>query len=75
MFQDGFWFFGMHALWWVFWLIVIIFLIAFVMPGRNRRARETPLEILKRRYAAGEISKDEYEERRATLARDADPGN
>ncbi|HZP94615.1 MAG TPA: SHOCT domain-containing protein [Burkholderiales bacterium] len=75
MFGDGLWFFGMHALWWVFWVVVIVALVAFVLPGWNRGERETPLEILKRRYAAGEISKDEYEERRATLTRDTDPGN
>jgi putative membrane protein len=30
-------------------------------------ARETPLEVLKRRYAEGEISAEEYEERKARL--------
>jgi putative membrane protein len=35
------------------------------------RVRETPLAILQRRYAAGEISSDEHEERKAKLERDA----
>jgi putative membrane protein len=31
---------------------------------------QTPLQILQRRYAAGEITSEEYEERRAKLLRD-----
>jgi uncharacterized membrane protein len=31
----------------------------------------TPLQILQRRYAAGEIASAEYEEKRASLLRDA----
>jgi putative membrane protein len=31
---------------------------------------QSPLQILKRRYAAGEITSEEYEERRAKLVRD-----
>ena len=41
-----------------------------VSPGRRR---ETPLEILQRRYAAGEVTDKEYEERKAKLNRDAKP--
>lgn len=63
---DGWGFFGMHALWWLFWIVVIgaaaVFLFQSSAPGR-----ETPLELLRRRYAAGEISKEEYEERKRTL--------
>ena len=35
--------------------------------GSGRAAPETPLEILKRRYASGEITKKQYEEMRRTL--------
>lgn len=69
---DGWGFFGMHALWWLFWIAVIgaaaVFL--FQAPTRPPPARETPLELLQRRYAAGEISKEEYEERKRALERD-----
>ena len=73
MFHDGWGFFGMHALWWLFWVIVLVLFFSLLTPvPRNeaRRQRKTPLEILQRRYAAGEISTQEYEERKATLERD-----
>ena len=37
-------------------------------PGRP--ARETPLDILQRRYAEGEISTEEYDEHKERLERD-----
>jgi len=71
MWDNGWWFGGMHLLWWIFWVILIVLLFSIVMP-RHRRTirRETPLEVLQRRYAAGEISTEEYEERKARLERD-----
>jgi len=65
------WGFGM---WWfmpfimiAFGIVVmagIIFLIRWVMlstRGREAKAEETALEILKKRYAKGEISKEDFE--------------
>jgi putative membrane protein len=45
---------------------------SFLMPIRRSTYRElqSPLQLLKRRYAAGEITSEEYEERRAKLLRD-----
>lgn len=68
MFAHEWSFWGMHGFWWLFWIVVIaaaIFL--FQAPAGRTTERETPLELLQRRYAAGEISKEEYEERRRTL--------
>jgi putative membrane protein len=47
--------------------------LSFMMPIRRTTYREmqSPLQILKRRYAAGEITSEEYEERRTKLMRDA----
>jgi len=36
-------------------------------PGSGRTATETPLVILKRRYASGEVTKEQFEEMRRTL--------
>lgn len=52
---------GMHIIWWVIWMIFIIWTFAtpWDIPGQ-RTKKETPLNILKKRYANGEISKEEY---------------
>jgi putative membrane protein len=46
---------------------------SFMMPMRRTTYRllQTPLQILQRRYAAGEIASEEYEERKTRLLRDA----
>lgn len=36
--------------------------------GRHPRSAEEPLEILRRRYAAGEIDQDEFETRKRSLS-------
>ena len=65
---ESFW--GMHFFWWFFWVVMLVMLFTPIAPISVGRRRNTPLEILQRRYAAGEISKQEYEERKATLERD-----
>lgn len=68
---DWWWFGGMHLIWWIFWVLLIVLLFSLIIPKqRGTMARETPLEVLQRRYAAGEISSEEYEERKARLERD-----
>jgi len=63
--EWGFW--GMHVFWWLFWVAVIVVLFLPLTPVSRGRRRETPLEVLQRRYAAGEISTEEYEERKTKL--------
>jgi putative membrane protein len=60
----------------IFFWVAIIVGIALLMkwlaassgkaPGTS--AKESPMEILKRRYAAGEIGKEEFEEKKKDLA-------
>jgi len=68
MFYNGYHFFGMHLIWWVIWFFFIIWIFAtpYYVPGRPR-AKETPLDILKRRYAAGELNTEEYNEKKKNL--------
>lgn len=74
MFYDGGYFMGgMHALWWLFWigLIAVIVFYGWGRPSEKRRQpRETPRDVLQRRLASGEITPEQYEERRTLLDRD-----
>lgn len=73
MHYEGWGFWGMHLFWWLFWIVVIVALFTVFTPVARGRRHVTPLEILQRRYAAGEISSDEYEERKRVLERDTKP--
>jgi putative membrane protein len=59
---------GMTPLWWVVWFIILVWIFAlpFGIPGQRHR-REAPLDILKKRFARGEINHQEYEQRKAAL--------
>jgi putative membrane protein len=64
-------FFGMHFIWWIIWIFLLIWIFAtpYNIPYQ-RSAKETPLTILKKRYAKGEITKEQYEEAKKVLERD-----
>ena len=56
------------------WLVPAAFFIMFwggifwvARGSRNNRAGESPIEILKQRYARGELSKTEFEEMKRAL--------
>lgn len=68
---DGSLIFGMHLFWWIFWIVVIVALFTLTTPVPRHKARATPLKRLQLRYANGEISTQEYEERKKNLEQDA----
>jgi putative membrane protein len=57
---------------WFMWLILVIviaFVIYFVVQTqKGGSVRETPLEILKKRYAKGEITKEDYDRMKRDLS-------
>lgn len=54
---------------WIFWILVIVGLVFLIkwIAQQNKPAeqkhKESPLEILKNRYARGDISKEEFEQK------------
>lgn len=70
-------YFGMNIIWWVFWVVAILAFWALLVPVPRtlwRQRRETPLEVLQRRYASGELTTTEYDERLQRLERDTHGG-
>jgi putative membrane protein len=62
----------MHAYWWGFWILIWVVYFSFFSSMRRvtYRKLQSPLQVLQQRYAAGQISSVEYEERHAKLIRD-----
>jgi putative membrane protein len=53
---------------WIMYLIVVVLLIYIVLHiGSSKPHNDTPLDILKKRYARGDIAKEEYERMRKDL--------
>ncbi|MEW6683338.1 MAG: SHOCT domain-containing protein [Nitrospirota bacterium] len=57
----------------IFWILVIVGVVLLVVWAVQKgtgagRTEETALEILKKRYARGEVSKDEFEEKKRHIA-------
>lgn len=73
MMNDWHWGFGFgHGLFGiVFWIIVIALVVlvlrALVGGGAGDRQEMSALEVLRKRYARGEIDRDEFERRRRDL--------
>lgn len=74
MYHDNYWnMFGMWMIWFPI-IVICVFLLTRFLNNSNKSntlERETPLDILKKRYANGEISTEEFEERKKVLASDS----
>ena len=60
------------VVWWVVGIVVLVLLVRLVagsLGGSAPRGDETPEQILKRRYAKGEIEREEYQRRLEDLRR------
>jgi len=67
MFYENY-YWGMNLIWWFLWIILMIwiFAIPYDIPGERKR-KESPVDILKRKFASGEINTYEYQERKRIL--------
>lgn len=68
--MGAFWGLGMvlGLLFWIGLVVLVVWGASGLLGGQRPPARgETPLEILRRRYAAGELSRDEFEQAKRAL--------
>lgn len=76
------WGWGMHPLWWgwglgmmlmmlLFWVLVIVGIVVLIrwLVGQTREGRsDSATEILRRRYARGEITKEQFDSMKRDLS-------
>jgi putative membrane protein len=65
MTYKGYQFWGMDMIWWFLW----IFVNPNNIPGQ-RSAKDSSLNLLKKRFVSGEINKEEYEKYKLILVKD-----
>jgi putative membrane protein len=71
MYNNGnFW--GMNFIWWLIWMVMIFWIFAtpYDIPGQ-RKKKDSPLDILQKRFASGEITTEEYQEKKKILENDS----
>lgn len=69
VFMGGTMWFG-----WIFWLIVLVLIVWFIANQLNKSkqdsqtsGQESAMDIIKKRYAKGEITKEEFEQMKKDL--------
>ena len=62
---------GMGGFMWIFWIFIIFVIALLVKASSNnsssKEQRETPLEMLEKRYVRGEIDEEEFQRRKKQL--------
>ena len=54
--------------WWIFWVVVVLSLVFWAWPTETKiKRRDSALDELRRAYASGKFTEDEYRQRRAVL--------
>ena len=59
---------GMHFIWWLLWASLLFWMcgVLYNIPGQ-RKKKDSPLELLQKRFSSGDISRKEYQEKKAIL--------
>ena len=71
MLYDGYHFVGMHLVWWFIWGLLIFWIFATPYDSPYRfKTKSSALDILQKRFASGQISKEQYQEHKAILEKD-----
>lgn len=67
------WHWGIWIFFIIFWLLIILGIVAIVRWfNAQTRNKESSIEILEKRYARGEISKEEFERMKEKMVGDKD---
>lgn len=68
MLHNGYDFWGMHLVWWFVWIMLFVWIFAtpYDIPGQ-RKKKDSPLDILQKRFASGQITTEEYQEKKKIL--------
>lgn len=68
MYYENYHYWGMNLIWWVIWLVLLFWIFAspYPIPGQKSR-KDTPLDVLKKRFASGQISEQEYLEKKKII--------
>ncbi len=66
MMYSSYW--GMGIIWWLIWMVVLfwIFALPYRIPGQ-RYKKDSPLDILQKRFASGAITNEEYQEKKTII--------
>ncbi len=62
MFHDMFWGLPFGGFFWIAILVIVVVLLSNRNRNNIQMPNETPLDVLKKRYAKGEISKEQFEQ-------------
>ena len=64
-------FVGMHYVWWILWVMMLIWIFAIPrsIPGQRFKA-DSPLDVLRKRFASGAITTEEYQAKKKILEAD-----
>jgi putative membrane protein len=62
---------GMNLMWWFIWVMLLFWIFAtpYDIPGQRSR-KSSPLDVLQKRFASGQITNAEYQERKQILEND-----
>ena len=68
-YNSNYW--GMSLIWWFVWIMLLfwIFALPYNIPGQRIR-KDSPLDILQKRFALGEITNEEYQEKKKIIEND-----